>query len=232
MTWSAKTCIYKISNYWIFVIYIINYKECVKRILAFYVLWFVRIRLDGMFAYIYIEFVLWLKYNKQIMLITNVRIQEFTEMGLSFPMNKWFHSYTGLAQSSMIQCLKHPIHSSVGKIKPSSNVTYKYRIIQKNCLHIQTPHEIPDMMVCTKFKLFKVIIGKKCTYVCINTKEIFVTRSMKTSPNHTSGKLLPMEFSNNILTSHASATANSSSLCFLCGWFLGHVRCAWVPGWL
>ena len=58
---------------------------------------------------------------------------------------------------------------------------------------------------------------------------------MKTGPIRTSGRRhfsLPMEFCNNILTSNASATANSSSLCFSCGWFLGHVRHARVPGWL
>ena len=58
---------------------------------------------------------------------------------------------------------------------------------------------------------------------------------MKTVPNRTSGRWhfsLPMEFCNNILMSHASATSKSSSVCFSCGWFLGHVRRAWVLSWL
>ena len=39
-------------------------------------------------------------------------------------------------------------------------VTYKYGIIRKKYLHIRTPREISKK----KFKLFKAIFGKKCTY--------------------------------------------------------------------
>ena len=55
---------------------------------------------------------------------------------------------------------------------------------------------------------------------------IYVTISTKTGLNRTSGRChfsLPIEFCNNALTSHASATASSSSVCFFCGWFLRHV---------
>ena len=38
-------------------------------------------------------------------------------------------------------------------------------------------------------------------------------------PNHTYGRWHFIKFCNNIVMSHASATANSSSLCFSCGWF-------------
>ena len=45
----------------------------------------------------------------------------------------------------------------------------------------------------------------------------FVTRCMKTDLNGRWHCSLPIKFCNNILTSHVSATANSSSLCFSCG---------------
>ena len=54
----------------------------------------------------------------------------------------------------------------------------------------------------------------------------FVTRSTKTGPNRTTGRCrfsLPIESCNNVLMNHASATANSTSVCFSCGGFLGHV---------
>ena len=62
-----------------------------------------------------------------------------------------------------------------------------------------------------------------------------MTRSTKTSPNCTTARChfsLPIESCNNVLTNHASSTANSSLVCFSCGWFLGHIRHARVPGWL
>ena len=75
-------------------------------------------------------------------------------------------------------------------------------------------------------------------YSCCNIEVTllqFVTRSMRTVPNHTSGRWhfsLPVKLCNNILTSHASATARSSLVCFSCSWFLGHVRHARVASWL
>ena len=51
-----------------------------------------------------------------------------------------------------------------------------------------------------------------------------MTRSMKTVPNCTSVRWrfsLPIETCNNMLMSHASATAKISSVCFSYGWFLG-----------
>ena len=42
-------------------------------------------------------------------------------------------------------------------------ITYEYRIIQKNCLHIWTPREISNKKI-SKFKLFEGIFCKKWTY--------------------------------------------------------------------
>ena len=42
-------------------------------------------------------------------------------------------------------------------------ITYKYRIMWNNCLHIRTPREISNKKI-SKFKLFEAIFGKKWTY--------------------------------------------------------------------